>query len=163
MLDGLLEKVVGDPDGSGRYAYLPGYHVGGKTGTSETLDAKEDGEVTKRVSSFMAVAPANDPKVCVLVILDEPHMQNVYGSVIAAPVAGAILSDILPYLGVEPQYTAEELAQFEIETPSVEGRLLHDAISEINMIGLTYKVIGDGVNVLRQIPSSGETCPRGPP
>ena len=118
---GILEKVVGDPDGSGKNAYVPGYRVGGKTGTSEKLDAKEGGEVTRRIASFMGIAPSNDPQVLVLVILDEPQMQNIYGSVIAAPVVGAIMSDILPYLKVEPQYTEAELSDIEVKVPYVTG------------------------------------------
>lgn len=158
---GILEKVVGDPDGSGKNAYVPGYRVGGKTGTSEKLDAKEGGEVTRRIASFMGIAPSNDPQVLVLVILDEPQMQNIYGSVIAAPVVGAIMSDILPYLKVEPQYTEAELSNIEVKVPYVTGGVVHDALSALTARGLSYKLVGDGVNVTGQIPSSGTECPKG--
>lgn len=158
---GILEKVVGDPDGSGKNAYVPGYRVGGKTGTSEKLDAKEGGEVTRRIASFMGIAPSNDPQVLVLVILDEPQMQNIYGSVIAAPVVGAIMSDILPYLKVEPQYTEAELSDIEVKVPYVTGGVVHDALSALTARGLSYKLVGDGVNVTGQIPSSGAECPKG--
>ncbi len=158
---GILEKVVGDPDGSGKNAYVPGYRVGGKTGTSEKLDAKEGGEVTRRIASFMGIAPSNDPQVLVLVILDEPQMQNIYGSVIAAPVVGAIMSDILPYLKVEPQYTEAELSDIEVKVPYVTGGVVHDALSALTARGLSYKLVGDGVNVTGQIPSSGTECPKG--
>ncbi|MCI6025925.1 MAG: PASTA domain-containing protein [Oscillospiraceae bacterium] len=158
---GILEKVVGDPDGSGKNASVPGYRVGGKTGTSEKLDAKEGGEVTRRIASFMGIAPSNDPQVLVLVILDEPQMQNIYGSVIAAPVVGAIMSDILPYLKVEPQYTEAELSDIEVKVPYVTGGVVHDALSALTARGLSYKLVGDGVNVTGQIPSSGTECPKG--
>lgn len=158
---GILEKVVGDPDGSGKNAYVPGYRVGGKTGTSEKLDAKEGGEVTRRIASFMGIAPSNDPQVLVLVILDEPQMQNIYGSVIAAPVVGAIMSDILPYLKVEPQYTEAELSDIEVKVPYVTGGVVHDALAALTARGLSYKLVGDGVNVTGQIPSSGTECPKG--
>ena len=158
---GILEKVVGDPDGSGKNAYVPGYRVGGKTGTSDKLDAKEGGEVTRRIASFMGIAPSNDPQVLVLVILDEPQMQNIYGSVIAAPVVGAIMSDILPYLKVEPQYTEAELSDIEVKVPYVTGGVVHDALSALTARGLSYKLVGDGVNVTGQIPSSGTECPKG--
>ena len=158
---GILEKVVGDPDGSDKNAYVPGYRVGGKTGTSEKLDAKEGGEVTRRIASFMGIAPSNDPQVLVLVILDEPQMQNIYGSVIAAPVVGAIMSDILPYLKVEPQYTEAELSDIEVKVPYVTGGVVHDALSALTARGLSYKLVGDGVNVTGQIPSSGTECPKG--
>ena len=158
---GILEKVVGDPDGSGQNAYVPGYRVGGTTGTSEKLDAKEGGEVTRRIASLMGIAPSNDPQVLVLVILDEPQMQNIYGSVIAAPVVGAIMSDILPYLKVEPQYTEAELSDIEVKVPYVTGGVVHDALSALTARGLSYKLVGDGVNVTGQIPSSGTECPKG--
>ena len=157
----ILEKVVGDADGSGRNAYVPGYRVGGKTGTSEKLDAKENGEVTKRVSSFLGIAPANDPQVCVLVLLDEAYLENVFGSVIVAPVVGAIMADILPYLGIEQQYTEAEAAKFEVKVPYVTGKAVHDAIAAVNISGLKYKLSGEGVNVIRQLPAAGETCPKG--
>ncbi|MFV0496668.1 MAG: penicillin-binding transpeptidase domain-containing protein [Candidatus Fimivivens sp.] len=161
VIGGIMEHVVGDADGSGRFAYVPGYRVGGKTGTSEKLDAKEDGEVTKRISSFLGIAPANDPQICVLVLLDEPHMQNVYGSIIAAPIVGAIMADVMPYLGVEPQYNEKELAELEVEVPSLSGQLVHDAIAMLNAKSLKYKMVGEGTTVIRQLPASGEVCPKG--
>ena len=157
----IMEKVVGDPDGSGRFAYLPGYHLGGKTGTSEKLDHKDDGTGPKRISSFLGIAPAYDPQIAVLVLLDEPHMENAYGSVIAAPIVGAIMSDVLPYMGVVPQYSEAELYEYEVKVPYVTGQLLHDGISKVNTIGLTYKIVGDGVTILRQLPSAGEVMPKG--
>lgn len=160
-LAGILERVVGDSDGSGRFAYVPGYRVAGKTGTSEKLDVKENGEVTKRISSFLGVAPADNPQVLVLIMLDEPNMPNIYGSVIAAPVVGAIMADILPYLGVEPQYTEAELKEREVPVPSAAGKLVHDAISELTIKGLKYRLIGNGVTVSRQLPAAGEVCPKG--
>ncbi len=157
----ILEKVVGDPDGSGRNAYVPGFRVGGKTGTSEKLDAKENGEVTKRVSSFLGIAPANDPEICVLVLLDEAYLENVFGSVIVAPVVGAIMSDILPYIGIDPQYTEQEAQMYEVKVPYVTGAKVHDAIAALNQQGFKYKLSGKGVNVIRQLPGSGESCPKG--
>lgn len=156
-LAGILERVVKDPDGSGRYSYVPGYRVGGKTGTSEKLDLKAD----VHTASFLGIAPSNSPEIAVLIILDEPHMENVYGSVIAAPVVGAVMADILPYLGVEPQYTEKELEELDVEVPEVTGKIMHDAIGELTIRGLGYKVVGEGVNVTRQLPVKGETCPKG--
>ena len=157
----ILEKVVCDPDGSGRNAYVPGYRVGGKTGTSEKLDAKENGEVTKRVSSFLGIAPANDPQICVLVLLDEAYLENVFGSVIVAPVVGAIMSDILPYMGIDTQYTEQEAQMYEVKVPYVTGAKIHDAIAALNQQGFKYKLSGKGTNVLQQLPASGESCPKG--
>ncbi len=157
----LLEHVVKDPDGSGKYAYIPGYRVGGKTGTSEKLDKKVEGQVAYRVASFLGFAPADDPEIMVLVLLDEPHMQNIYGSVIAAPVVGGILSDILSYLGVEPQYTESELAALDVSVPYVTDSMIHDAQSKLTALGLKNKVIGSGTKVLKQIPGSGQPMPKG--
>lgn len=94
-------------------------------------------------------------------MLDEPVVGNIYGSVIAAPVVGAIMSDILPYLGVDPVYTAEEAADNEVEVPNVTGEILHDATSALTIAQLSYEVVGDGVNVVRQLPASKTECPKG--
>ncbi|MEG2143913.1 MAG: penicillin-binding transpeptidase domain-containing protein, partial [Oscillospiraceae bacterium] len=161
IMDILMERVVGDADGSGRFAYVPGYRVGGKTGTSEKLDAKEDGQVTRRVSSFLGVAPSNAPEIAVLIMLDEPHMDNIFGSIIAAPVVGAIMADILPYLGVEPQYNEKELAEREVKCPQVCGYIVHDAISEVVRAGFNYKLEGEGTVIKNQLPRSGEKIPKG--
>ena len=147
----LLENVVSS--GSGKNAYVAGYHVGGKTGTSQKLA----GDESARVASFCGFAPAYDPQVVVLVVLDEPHGANIYGGTIAAPVAGKILSEILPYLGVEPQYTDAERASLDKVTPSVTGKSVGEARTEIQSAGLTCKVVGDGDTVERQVPSPGNS------
>ena len=147
----LLENVVSS--GSGKNAYVAGYHVGGKTGTSQKLA----GDAAARVASFCGFAPAYDPQVVVLVVLDEPHGGNIYGGTIAAPVAGKILSEILPYLGVEPQYTESELATLDKTTPSVTGQSVGDARAAIAAAGLNCKVIGSGESVERQVPSAGKS------
>jgi stage V sporulation protein D (sporulation-specific penicillin-binding protein) len=98
----MLAHSVSDSDASGvlhMYQAI-GWEV--KPGTSEKLDAKEDGKVTKNISSFLGIAPAEDPKVAVLVMLDEPYIKNSTGAVAAAPVVGAILGDILPLMDIEP-------------------------------------------------------------
>ena len=96
-----------------------------------------------------------------LVILDEPHMQNVYGSIIAAPVVGAIMADVLPYLNVEPQYTDKELAELEVEVPALAGQMVHDAIAQLTAKSLKYKMVGEGTTVTRQLPAAKEVCPKG--
>ena len=156
----ILEKVVGTSDGSGRKAYVPGYRIGGKTGTSQKLAEKSD-EGERYIVSFVGVAPVDDPQVAVLVVLDEPIVGNIYGSVIAAPVVGAIMADILPYLGVEPIYTAEEEAVYEVEVPNVVGEQMHDAISSLTASQLAYKTVGSGVTVTRQLPAGKSECPKG--
>ncbi len=157
----ILHKVVSDPDGSGRYAYVPGYRVGGKTGTSEKIDQSVDGVVKERISSFLGIAPSDDPQYAVLVMLDEPHLQNIYGSIIAAPVVGNIFKEILPYLGVEPHYTEKELQNLDVSTPQVTGGLVSDAQRQATAKGLKIRVVGEGDTVVRQVPASGQPIPRG--
>lgn len=156
----LAEHVVADTDGSGRRAAVPGYRIGGKTGTSEKIDQKVNGEVTKHVMSFYGFAPADDPEIAILVILDEPALNNTYGSVIAAPVVGSIFSEVLPYLGYEPSYTAEELSKADVATPYLIGQNPHDAQSALTQQNLKCRIIGEGGKVVRQVPGAGEPIPK---
>lgn len=155
LLCSLLENVVSS--GSGKNAYVAGYHVGGKTGTSQKLA----GDETARVASFCGFAPAYDPQVIVLVVLDEPHGGNIYGGTIAAPVAGKILADILPYMGVEPQYTDEEIASLDKSTPDLLGQSVSTARAKIADSGLKCVVVGNGGSVERQVPSKGQSISKG--
>ena len=157
----MLFHAVADSDASGRFAYVPGYRVGGKTGTSEKLDIKEDGKVTKSISSFLGVAPSDSPKIAVLIMLDEPKIKNITGAVAAAPVVGAVMSDILPLLEIEPKYTPQEAVKTEAQTPKLSGKLIHDAISELTSLGLSYKLEGEGVRVIAQYPAEKTLCPKG--
>jgi len=157
----ILEQVVCTEDGSGRKAYVPGYRIGGKTGTSQKLTQITDDGQEGYMVSFVGVAPMDDPQIAVLVVLDEPIVANIYGSVIAAPVVGAVMSDILPYLGVDPVYTEQEAANNEVKVPKVTGQLLHDATSALTIAQLSYKTIGEGVTVVRQLPESDTECPKG--
>ena len=161
-LAGYLELVVSGDGGSGKSAKIPGYRIGGKTGTSEKLDKLDEyGQVQERVASFYGFAPADDPQIAVLILLDEPHMDNIYGSVIAAPVVQGILADVLPYMGIDPVYTAEELEKKEVSTPYLLGYRPHEATSELIQQGLKSKVVGDGPTVLKQIPAVSQPIPKG--
>ncbi len=156
----MLEKVVSE--GSGRSAYIKGYRIGGKTGTSEKLDQSATASgVKEHVLSFLGFAPADDPQIAVLVILDEPKDSGAYGSTIAAPVAGAIISETLSYLGIEPTYTAEELEKMDVSVNSVVGLLPHDATAKLSQQGLQSEIIGNGEQVVKQIPMPGKPIPRG--
>lgn len=156
----MLEKVVSE--GSGRSAYIKGYRIGGKTGTSEKLDQSATASgVKEHVLSFLGFAPADDPQIAVLVILDEPKDSGAYGSTIAAPVAGAIISETLSYLGIEPTYTAEELEKMDVAVSSVVGLLPHDATAKLSQQGLQSEIIGNGEQVVKQIPMPGKPIPRG--
>jgi len=138
----ILETVVSE--GTGSNAYVPGSRVAGKTGTAQKV---VDGRYVqgKYVASFLGIAPADDPRVVVLVVIDEPDPANYYGGQIAAPVVGNILSDTLRYLKVQPRYTEEEaerLIQEKVEVPDVGGIPLKEAIKTLNSSNLQYQVVG---------------------
>ena len=155
----MLETVV--TEGSGKNAYIPGYRIGGKTGTSEKIDQYNKTGEMRNVLSFVGIAPMDDPQVACLVMLDEPTLVNEYGSTIAAPVVGSILADVLPYLGMEKVYTQEELEKLDVYVESQVGKVAHDAQSYYTREGLKAKIIGGGGTVLSQIPAAGSTVPKG--
>lgn len=136
----ILESVVNN--GSGGGAYLPGYKVGGKTGTAQKA---EGGRYVsgKYVASFVGFAPANDPRITVLVVIDEPGAGSYYGGVIAAPVVKSIISDTLRYLDVKPQYTEEEakmLMKGKVLVPEVRNMKLKEAKKLLAQNKLRYRL-----------------------
>lgn len=153
----ILEEDVTANGGSS--AYIKGYRIGGKSGTSEKLAQNKD-DPDARVSSFIGVAPANDPQIAVMVMVDEPRAGEVYGSVVAAPAVASIMADTLPYIGIEASYTAEEAAELEVTVPNVKGEGIVAAQNKITNTGLKYKVIGSGVKVKKQMPENGTTMPK---
>ncbi|MGE5633005.1 MAG: stage V sporulation protein D [Caulobacteraceae bacterium] len=143
-------------------AYIPGYKVAGKTGTAQ----KAEGGIYvsgKYVSSFVGFAPANDPKIAVLVVIDEPGGAQHFGGVIAAPVAKSIIYDTLRYLDVKPQYTHEEAALLQkpvVKVPNVTGMTLQNAIKELAKSKLKYAVDAEYEHtmesmILDQVPKAG--------
>lgn len=154
LVRSLMEKVV--DGGGGQNAYVPGYRIGGKTGTSQKVSEMLDsGKKRLYVASFCGVAPIDNPEIAVLFILDEPQGANYYGGTISAPPGGQILSEILPYLGYEPQYSEEELKSLAKSVPDVEGKSVSTAKDIITKEGLTYKIIGEGDKVTKQLPENG--------
>lgn len=152
----LLESVV--VVGTGKNAYVPGYRVGGKTGTSEKIDEKTEDKIV----SFVGVAPADNPQYICLVALDTPsHESGVYlsGGQMAAPTVRNVLSDVLPYLGVEAVYTEEELSRVDTAVPSLTGLTLDEAAGILSEKGFSYRVEGDGGKVTDQIPTGGSIVP----
>ena len=147
-----LEAVV--TSGTGKNAYVAGYHVAGKTGTSQKLG--KDGAY---VASFVGFAPANDPKVAVLVAIDEPVGEH-GGGAVAAPVAGEIFDQVLPYLNIEPQYSDNELALLVSYAPNVVSKSVNEAKNEITRAGFTARVIGSGDTVVAQSPESDRAIPK---
>lgn len=140
-LRGILEGVVSE--GTGKNAYISGYRVAGKTGTSQTLTTETDG---RYIVSFMAIAPADKPRICVLVAFDHPQVATNLrtGGLLAAPVAGKLCEEILEYLQVERVYSEKDkvnLAQ-EVYVPSVVGLQVKDAVKKLTSFGLKYSVDG---------------------
>ncbi len=151
----LLENAVNV--GSGQNAYIKGYRVAGKTGTSEKIPRGQH----KYIASFVGFAPANDPKVACLVVVDEPSLGSYYGGAVAAPVVGRILEDTLKYIGVEPQYTTEEQTTIDISVPDVCGMDVAVAKKKLGDMGLKFTIIGGGEKVSRQMPASHSTVGSG--
>ncbi|MDR0405779.1 MAG: PASTA domain-containing protein, partial [Clostridiales bacterium] len=137
--------------GTGSGAYIKGYRVAGKTGTSEKLPRGNG----KYIASFVGFAPADDPQVVCLVILDEPSAGLYYGGQIAAPVMRGIMEETLDHLGVEPAYTPEEKATLESSVPNVTERTVADAKNILQNANLKARVEGGGNTVLNQIPKAG--------
>ncbi len=146
---GILEGVVSE--GGGRNAYVPGFRIAGKTGTSEKVP-RGCGEY---IASFVGFAPADNPQIAVLVLLDNPRGNEYYGGMIAAPVVGNIVNDTLRYLGVQPQYTQEEMTQSDILMPGVVGMSVEDAKKAITGASLKYQIIGEGETIIDQTPKAG--------
>lgn len=142
-------------------AAVKGYRVGGKSGTSQKLDSDNPDAL---ISSFVGIAPCDDPQVAVLVILDEPQNKvdgELFGGYLAAPVVGQIMSQALPYLGVEKVYTEEEAAEADATVPSVVGAEVANAqVTLTRDKGFNVDVRGNGSTVVRQSPTGG-TLPRG--
>lgn len=145
----ILESVVSE--GGGRNAYLAGYRVAGKTGTSE----KQPRGNGKYVASFVGFAPADDPEIVCLVILDQPPVgATYYGGLIAAPVVKNILEESLQYLGVEPEYTQEEMEMIDITVPDVTGKTRKEAETILKEEGVNITFRGQGDIVLDQVPKA---------
>ena len=165
----LMEKVV--TEGTAKGARTPGYRVGGKTGTSEKIDTyDENGDpVEDKIVSFIGVAPINDPKYVVLVALDTPRSipgtsytpNNYYisGGLMAAPTVRDVFSDILPYLGIEPDYTSEDIRGVNVAMPELVGMTEQEASEALGKKSLRYRVIGDGALVTDQIPAADAAVP----
>lgn len=148
----ILEEGV-STDGGSKAAYVPGYRIAAKTGTSEKKDVT-DTEYIPYICSAVAFAPAEAPKVSVLFMVDEPTDGVLYASVIAAPYVGSLLEEILPYCGVTPIYEEDE--REPTISPWVYDWDIEDAVERGEMFGFKVEVVGDGNKVLAQSPKSGE-------
>ncbi|MDF2570591.1 MAG: spoVD 1 [Sporomusa sp.] len=156
----ILESVVSQ--GTGKNAYIEGFRIAGKTGTAQKVGA--GGYLPdKYVASFVGFAPANNPQVAMLVIIDEP-VGLYYGGQIAAPVFGAVMKDVLQYLKVSPQLsdTAKPSSQeTHVLVPSVINLSIPEAIKEIEKAGLIPRIEESGDRIADQIPKPGSRMPTG--
>lgn len=164
----ILENVVEANGGSN--AYISGYRIGGKSGTTEKIDefnaagGKAAGAKMTYVSSFGAFAPADNPQIVMLVMVDTPTGAQIYGSAVAAPVVSAVFKEGLEHLGIYPTYTAEEQAKMDAVVPYVLGTESLRAESSLAAQGFKVKIVGNSsssATVSTQIPSAGVTAPKG--
>ncbi|MGM9683961.1 MAG: penicillin-binding transpeptidase domain-containing protein [Eubacteriales bacterium] len=187
----ILEEGVSG-DGGAKNAYVAGYRVAAKTGTSEKKEMEcprcgstalpaqkvedieyyecsicglrgEKGDFNKSekyICSTAAFAPADDPQVAIIIMVDEPTKGSLYGSTVAAPYVGNALKNILPYMGVEAVYTPEELAKMAVKVPNCTGYSISYATSIIENSGLKVSVVGNGTSVKKQIPAAGSYIER---
>ena len=149
-----LEYVVSS--GTGKNGQVAGYRIGGKTGTA---DKGQSGDV---VVSFLCFAPADDPQVIMLITMDTPSRATgvyVSGGNMVAPTASSVMSEILPYLGIEPSYSAEELLGMDTTVPNVIGMSADEAKAKMKERALSCRVEGDGDVITDQTPAGGAIIP----
>ena len=149
-----LEYVVAS--GTGKNGQVAGYRIGGKTGTA---DKGQTGDV---VVSFLCFAPADDPQVIMLITMDTPSRAtgtDVSGGNMVAPTASTVMAEILPYLGIEPSYSAEELLGMDTTVPNVIGSTVEQAKEKLKERALSYKIVGDGDTITDQTPAGGAIIP----
>ena len=156
-----LEYVVAQ--GTGRNGQVVGYRLGGKTGTADKTGTQTatnpKGDV---VVSFMCFAPADDPQVIMLLTMDTPSRDTgvyVSGGNMVAPTASQIMGQILPYIGVEPDYTAEQLVGADATVPNTVGKTAQEAKEKLEGVGFAYKTVGSGDTVTDQTPAGGAIIP----
>ncbi len=155
----MLEATVSQ--GTAKNGYVAGYRIGGKTGTSEKIHETATTGIKTYVASFCAIAPSDDPEIALLVLLDDPRGSQHMGGAIAAPVARNIMSEALPYLGVETIYSTEDAKTLDTIAPSLINKTVDEAKAALKEKGLEIKIEGDGETVLGQIPQAGQSIPKG--
>lgn len=145
-------------NGNAQHSKVPGYRVGGKSGTSQKLDTAMDDDY---IASYVGIAPCDDPEIAILIFFDEPRTTSYYGGVLAGPVVGSLMGEILPYLGIEPVYTEAEKANVSVYVPNMVGRSVTDATSQLQRSGFTVKTVGNGASVTGQFPTSSMKIKKG--
>ncbi len=157
ILADILEAGVSGGAGA-KNAYVAGYRVAAKTGTSEKIDKKNemgDGR-DYYVCSCVGFAPADDPEIAVLILVDEPTKGVLYGSYVAAPYVANVMEQVLPYLGVEAVYSEKELANMAVTAPYVTNWSVGSAKNYASDLGFEVEIVGNGTLVRDQSPSAGE-------
>ena len=162
----MMEYEVGNGTGGGKNAYVSGYRIGGKSGTSEQLNMhrRADGDY-KKVASFAAVLPADDPEILVYVMLDDPNNARTdYSSILAAPVAGNIISEVAPYLGIATD--GEDRSQTTVTVPNLISTEWSNAQVQLNIKGLKHQLMESASDqtaalVTCQYPHAGAKVPYG--
>ena len=153
-----LEYVVSS--GSRKNGQVAGYRIGGKTGTADKTGTRKT--TREVVVSFMCFAPADDPQYIMLLTMDTPSRNTgtaVYGGTMVAPTASQIMGEILPALGIEPDYSAEELSGADAAVPYVVGKTAEEAKAALKSAGFTYRTVGSGETVTDQTPAGGAIVP----
>ena len=153
-----LEYVVSS--GSGKNGQVAGYRIGGKTGTADKTGTRKT--TREVVVSFMCFAPADDPQYIMLLTMDTPSRNTgtaVYGGTMVVPTASQIMGEILPALGIEPDYSAEELSGADAAVPYVVGKTAEEAKAALRSAGFTYRTVGSGETVTDQTPAGGAIVP----
>ena len=161
----MLEKVVGDKvEGTGKNAYVAGYRIGGKTGTSENVAKEAETGEKQYIVSFIGVAPMDDPQIAILVLLDNPSNDcGVYvsGGAMGAPTVAKMLSDILPYMGVEAKYDSSDKQVVDKTVPKLAGMTQAEATEKAKTEGLTVRFVGSGEKVTAQLPAANTVVAAG--
>ena len=146
----------------GGNAYIKGYKIGGKSGTSQKLQGMINAADAEYVASYCCFAPADDPEIVLLIMADEPNKNiTYYGATVVVPYSRRVLEKALPYLGIYPEYSAEEEAHKDVSVPLLIDTPTADAIEKLEDIGLNYEIVGDGSTVLTQMPITGTPVAKG--
>ncbi len=158
----LIESVV--TDGTAKNAKVAGFRIGGKTGTAEKTDQREEnGQLTNdKIVSFVGMAPMQNPRYVILIALDTPNPASgiyISGGVMAAPTVAAVFEDILPYLGIAPEYEDGDLSRVSVRMPDVRDMTKSEAAAALKEVSLDCRVIGSGSRVVSQLPAPGKEVP----
>ena len=151
----MLESVV--KVGTGKNAYIAGYRVAGKTGTTEKIAERNETGKENYVTSFVAFAPADNPQIAVLILLDTPTVGNISGGINTAPVVRRFLEEALPYLDIDPIYTEAEQSAKNVIMPDLTGMSFSEAEAVLKKLGLTCMSQGSDAKVTDQVPAANAT------